>query len=970
MAFCLDYGNYHQGMNHVGRYFIDAYNHSGTSGNKLLGLTLVDCRWNEVFELPFDEDTVEIDTHETVVDIKYDLIPFGPLGSISYNRELVTRRTVTLSGNAIVTMNKPTIVNMYGTDLFDSEIIVGENASLQLTDSVQIIAKRGDCRIIVRGTLTIGNGVVFEARDGATLEIIFENDADLAISDATFINCTLELPNRNLSFNNCHFLGTPLVMDNTVPQSAANEITSVITNCVFSPNGSNINNALYIKNFAHYKVIGCKIETNDGGIFKNGIAIYNCGSNSGLKLVHGNDVSGCLQAGIQMYASAGSITKNTIYGNGYGIKLLNNCNISSLSGNCGADLESDTQFIYDNTNNEIYMTGSSIPQRFRYNAIHHNGNTPFVYHDAYIAFGGGGELPARGPIDVKYNYWGNGFSPSIHLYTSLDEGTYEYNPEWILGNCYNEWVDATMLLNEADSLNDAGAYSEAQLVYKQVINNYPETVSAETALKSLLSLEAQLEGDYLSLKEYYQTNSTIDADETLSHLASSLANKSDEKMGNFAEAIEWYEEALTNPETSFNDSIFAAIDLGDLYLKIEANGGKGMCGKLKQYVPKSMQTHKNQTDYALSLLPYEKANSTETMNVNNNVPPVSNLNSQVLDNDTIFLSWSVPPEADEVVVSWSNMIDRGDWGVAAGQCATDQAARFDTDDLVGFVGWRIKDVSVILSYSDTTSGMQDQNYYIRIWKGTNNELEQIYEKEIIQPIYSVPLTVSVDSDVFVDDKDLWIGYYIDKYRMYPWIMDDVPVAPQGKGFYYRLYHKDFNEDCIVGQNWGNDWPYSTGNLCVASTLVSPEREYGKMSLTAPLTGYRIYRNGTFIKEIPYSFVTHYTDTEFTKGIDVEYCVTAVYGDEESEPVCATATITGVNEVGNDGIIVSPNPTSGIVRIEGVAATKVQVYNALVQLVKAFNDTNEINLKGMPQGMYLLQITDESGTIVTRKIVVE
>lgn len=970
LAFCLDYGNYHQGMNHVGRYFIDAYNHSGTSGNKLLGLTLVDCRWNEVFELPFDEDTVEIDTHETVVDIKYDLIPFGPLGSISYNRELVTRRTVTLSGNAIVTMNKPTIVNMYGTDLFDSEIIVGENASLQLTDSVQIIAKRGDCRIIVRGTLTIGNGVVFEARDGATLEIIFENDADLAISDATFINCTLELPNRNLSFNNCHFLGTPLVMDNTVPQSAANEITSVITNCVFSPNGSNINNALYIKNFAHYKVIGCKIETNDGGIFKNGIAIYNCGSNSGLKLVHGNDVSGCLQAGIQMYASAGSITKNTIYGNGYGIKLLNNCNISSLSGNCGADLESDTQFIYDNTNNEIYMTGSSIPQRFRYNAIHHNGNTPFVYHDAYIAFGGGGELPARGPIDVKYNYWGNGFSPSIHLYTSLDEGTYEYNPEWILGNCYNEWVDATMLLNEADSLNDAGAYSEAQLVYKQVINNYPETVSAETALKSLLSLEAQLEGDYLSLKEYYQTNSTIDADETLSHLASSLANKSDEKMGNFAEAIEWYEEALTNPETSFNDSIFAAIDLGDLYLKIEANGGKGMCGKLKQYVPKSMQTHKNQTDYALSLLPYEKANSTETMNVNNNVPPVSNLNSQVLDNDTIFLSWSVPPEADEVVVSWSNMIDRGDWGVAAGQCATDQAARFDTDDLVGFVGWRIKDVSVILSYSDTTSGMQDQNYYIRIWKGTNNELEQIYEKEIIQPIYSVPLTVSVDSDVFVDDKDLWIGYYIDKYRMYPWIMDDVPVAPQGKGFYYRLYHKDFNEDCIVGQNWGNDWPYSTGNLCVASTLVSPEREYGKMSLTAPLTGYRIYRNGTFIKEIPYSFVTHYTDTEFTKGIDVEYCVTAVYGDEESEPVCATATITGVNEVGNDGIIVSPNPTSGIVRIEGVAATKVQVYNALVQLVKAFNDTNEINLKGMPQGMYLLQITDESGTIVTRKIVVE
>ena len=366
----------------------------------------------------------------------------------------------------------------------------------------------------------------------------------------------------------------------------------------------------------------------------------------------------------------------------------------------------------------------------------------------------------------------------------------------------------------------------------------------------------------------------------------------------------------------------------------------------------------------------EKANSSGTVNMDDNIPPVSNLTSYVSDNDTVFLSWSIPSEAEEAVISWSNMIDHGDWGVAAGQCATDQAARFDTDDLADFVGWRIKDVSVILSYSDTMSGMQDQNYYIRIWKGTNNELEQIYEKEIIQPVYSVPLTVSVDSDVFVDDKDLWIGYYIDRYRMYPWIMDDVPVAPQGKGFYYRLYHKDSNDDCIVGQNWGNDWPYSAGNLCVASTLVSPEREYGKRGLTAPLTGYRIYRNGTFIKEIPYSFVTHYTDTEFTKGIDVEYCVTAVYGEEESDPVCATATITGVNEADNDGIVVSPNPTIGLVRIEGACVAEVKVHNIFGQMVKTIQSANTFSISGLPAGLYLLRITDGEGATVIRRIVVK
>lgn len=851
--------------------------------------------------------------------------------------------------------------------LFDADLIIEDTASLIMGDTTAIIARSGDCRIIVKGSLTLGNGVTFEARDGATLEIIFENDADLAISNATFINCKLDLPSQNLSFDYCHFDGTPLEMNNTSDQSFA----AIVTNCTFSPNGCNISNALYIKNFVYYKVCGCTIGTNGGGAFKNGVAIYNSGSNLGWKLVSSNVVSGCLQAGIQMYASSGSITMNTVYGNGYGIKLLNNCNIASLSGNCGATLESNTQFVCDNANNEVYMTGSSVPQRFRYNAIHHTGNTPFIYHDAYNAIGGEGELPVRGSIDVKYNYWDSGFVPTTHLYTNLAGGGYEYSPEWVLGDCHNEWVDADMLLNEADSLNDAGAFSEAKFVYMRVVDEYPETVSAETALKSLLPLESHIDGNYLSLKEYYLSNSAIAADETLAHLASSLANKCDVNLGNYSDAIIWYENVLTDSTTNFNDSIFAAIDLGDLYLKMEECVIKGVCGKLNQYVPVSIQMYKTQTDYALSLLPCEKTNFSGKMDMDDDVPPVSNLTIQVSDNDTIFLSWSIPSEAEEAVISWSNMIDHGDWGVAAGQCATDQAARFDTDDLADFVGWRIKDVSVILSYSDTTSGMQDQNYYIRIWKGTNNELEQIYEKEIMQPVYSVPLTVSVDYDIFVDDKDLLIGYYIDRYRMYPWIMDNVPVAPQGKGFYYRLYHKDFNEDCVVGQNWGNDWPYSTGNLCVASTLVSPERKYGEKSLSDPLTGYRVYRDGQLIKDIPYPFATYFTDTEFTKGFDFEYCVTAVYGDKESEPVCATAIITGVaEEQGNDGVTVLPNPTNGHVYIEGARVAEVMVYNAIGQLEKTVQGNNEINLKGLPKGMYLLRIIDENGAIATKKVSVE
>lgn len=76
-------------------------------------------------------------------------------------------------------------------------------------------------------------------------------------------------------------------------------------------------------------------------------------------------------------------------------------------------------------------------------------------------------------------------------------------------------------------------------------------------------------------------------------------------LENYEEAIAWYEDVLTDPETGFNDSIFASIDLGDLYLRMEENGAKGVCGKLKEFIPESKEAHREQTQFALSLLPKE-----------------------------------------------------------------------------------------------------------------------------------------------------------------------------------------------------------------------------------------------------------------------------------------------------------------------------------------------------------------------------
>ena len=71
------------------------------------------------------------------------------------------------------------------------------------------------------------------------------------------------------------------------------------------------------------------------------------------------------------------------------------------------------------------------------------------------------------------------------------------------------------------------------------------------------------------------------------------------------------------------------------------------------------------------------------------------------------------------------------------------------------------------------------------------------------------------------------------------------------------------------------------------------------------------------------------------------------------------------------ISVYPNPVKdNRVTTEGIEADEVQVYNTLGQLVKTVRGTNEIDLSGLVEGVYLLRITDAEGKVYTNKITIQ
>ena len=73
----------------------------------------------------------------------------------------------------------------------------------------------------------------------------------------------------------------------------------------------------------------------------------------------------------------------------------------------------------------------------------------------------------------------------------------------------------------------------------------------------------------------------------------------------------------------------------------------------------------------------------------------------------------------------------------------------------------------------------------------------------------------------------------------------------------------------------------------------------------------------------------------------------------------------VEEAGSIGVY--PNPSNDKVSIDGIEIAEIEVYNALGQLVKNVQGTNEISVVGLPEGVYVLRIRDEKGNAFTERV---
>jgi len=330
--------------------------------------------------------------------------------------------------------------------------------------------------------------------------------------------------------------------------------------------------------------------------FESGIAIYNSGTESeGTHEITNNAITDCGQmastsAGILCYNSNVDIFDNTeIEGNPYGIKSLDNSEVS-ITGNRNADYVNETQQIYDNDENQVYATDGAFPYYVRWNAIYDEDGDCLVMYDTQE------EEP---PYDVSNNYWGVNFDPEDDL---CPDGYYSFSPVWSLQIPDKSMSVDEDMFNTAGSLTTSGNYNQAKATYQELVATYPSSNFAPASLKELYALEPLAGNDYASLKNYYLGLVNQQVNNRLTKSAGFLSNRCDIALGNYPNALSWYEGIVQDPP-SFTDSIFAIIDLGYLYIKMEEDSLKSTpVGTMMEYKPVSKKMHGEYRDYLLSLL--------------------------------------------------------------------------------------------------------------------------------------------------------------------------------------------------------------------------------------------------------------------------------------------------------------------------------------------------------------------------------
>lgn len=577
-------------------------------------------------------------------------------------------------------------ITLPNNTIISSPITIKNGGCLKIPEKgVLHFTNNGSIQVMSGGTLEIGNQAKISGETGANPTFITVYGDGLAINKQVEID---NIDRLNLfsthsvmpkfHFDSVKFNSAPLYTTNCIVEISNCEFTNrsdiISKNCDLSVENSMFSSSgiTVFKPMATSSITGLstKAKITDNTFFATGNFAYHitntpgltATSNAAIKLdnipeyyISGNKIVNCDEAlvlnnsgnrtnrlhnitrnvikncriGSTLYNSYGIYNRNKISNNHIGVRLLNNS--CFYFDNAPVINEEDKQTFISNRTWQLYSSNGTFPLNFHYNSLQGGDTDTWIYNDTYT----------NRYIDVSNNHWGNNdlFDPN-QVFNTPD--LFIWIPFWDglpNGRSGNSSAEAVEFQTALDCIGNSD-YLSAKVALKMMVETYPESDFAIAALKELFRIEKMSGNDYEGLKDYFRSNPTIISSQNLFPTADFLSARCDIVCENYQSAIDWYENRL-NSEISYQDSVFAVIDLGDIYwnMQLDSLRGTGIdLNILSCEQRKSLESHQNVKNYLLSTLP----ESTGTL-----LPPLE-CNKSSLDKSKII---SISPNPAKAVVT-------------------------------------------------------------------------------------------------------------------------------------------------------------------------------------------------------------------------------------------------------------------------------------------------------------------------------